>query len=230
MTLYSIRNWNKLFENNRSRAIEDLRWVAIPNRHDGETFTAIMSHADGAVIFTGWILMVQLASKCKPRGTLLKGNGEPHNVTSMSVKCRCNVSWLTLAINYLVAQTDWLEAKEFIAERQVGDVHPAPERQVGVIEGREGMERREEGRPVELPAHFPQTVDDAVAQCQTMNIPPLFVIGLWNEAAGLGGKAAYGGQVIENWAFYVNGQYLRKQHGQHERAASRPKKSGGFVP
>ena len=112
MKLYKIRLWNELYENSRSRAVSSLNWVSIPNRHDGETFTNIMSQKNGAEIYTGWILMVQIASKCTPRGTLIKGSGVPHDAKSLSVKCRADVRWIAAAIDYLEHHSDWLEVVE----------------------------------------------------------------------------------------------------------------------
>jgi hypothetical protein len=35
MTVYRIRNWSELYENNRTRQLVDMQWVPIPNKHDG---------------------------------------------------------------------------------------------------------------------------------------------------------------------------------------------------
>ena len=145
MKLYSIRNWNSLYENNRSRTVKDLSWVAIPNSHDGENFTNIMAHKDGAIIFTAFILMVEIASKCLPRGTLQKDNGTPHTVGSLSAKCRAPASWFEIAISYLEKETDWLDVKEFLTESLLPDSALPPSCQSGAQEGREGMERKKGG-------------------------------------------------------------------------------------
>lgn len=149
MKLYTIRDWEKHYENSRSRVIENLRWVPIPNRHDGETFGIIMAHKDGAAIFTGWILLLQIASKCSPRGVLIRGNGAPHNVTSLSLKCRAPVTLLSLSLNYLENETDWLEVKESeeLTETSLGYhppvTRPSPARHPSAEEGRN---RKKEGR------------------------------------------------------------------------------------
>ena len=112
MTVYSIKDWDTLFENNRSKTVKSLAWVPIPNRHDGENYSMIMLQPDAAEIFSAWILMVQVASKCSPRGSLIKGDGKPHTAMSLSVKCRAPASWFEKAISWLCANTDWLVAKE----------------------------------------------------------------------------------------------------------------------
>lgn len=109
MKLYTIRDWDKLYENNRSRTVEALSWVKMPNRHDGENFSAIMNHKEGSKIFAAFVLMVQIASRCSPRGTLIRSNGVPHDPPSLSLKCRAPSSWFEIALPYLEYQTDWLE-------------------------------------------------------------------------------------------------------------------------
>lgn len=112
MKIYHIKNWNELYENNRSRTVSDLSWVKIPNRHDGENYTTIITHKDGAKIFAAWILMIQVASRCQPRGTLLRDNKKPHTSVSLSTKTRAPKDWFDLAIKFLIDETDWIEVEE----------------------------------------------------------------------------------------------------------------------
>lgn len=112
MKLYSIRDWDLLYENNRTRTVKDLPAVLIRNRHEGENFNAIMAHPDGATIFSAFILLVQVASRCQPRGTLITKTGRPHDAASLSAKCHCPVKWLTVALPYLENNTDWLTVTE----------------------------------------------------------------------------------------------------------------------
>lgn len=112
MKLYRIRNWNELFENNRSRELKNLSWVVVPNKHDGENYTSIITHKHGAAMFSAWVLIIQVASKCDPRGTLLRGNKTPHTPASLSVKTRAPEEWFKMALEYIENQTDWLESEE----------------------------------------------------------------------------------------------------------------------
>ena len=70
MTTYHVAGWSVNFENTRSRRVELLRWVPIPNTHDGEKYTRLIGRKDGAILFAAWILILQVASKCHPRGRL----------------------------------------------------------------------------------------------------------------------------------------------------------------
>jgi hypothetical protein len=119
--LYRIKNWDGLYENSRSRSVAELSWVAIPNRHDGENYSAIITHKDGAIIFAAWVLIIQVASKCQPRGTLLKDNGSAHTPESLSLKTRAPAEWFVLALKHIASNTDWLEYQELTNGCQVGD-------------------------------------------------------------------------------------------------------------
>jgi len=116
---YRINKWDEYFENNRSKKVRDLAWVPVPNRHDGENYSMIMAHENGAEIFAAWVLIIQVASKCEPRGTLVRDGGKPHTPKTLSVKTRAPESWFNVALEYLAQETDWL-----IAEGLAEDCHP----------------------------------------------------------------------------------------------------------
>lgn len=70
--LLEIVDWDRLYENSRSRAIDKLSWVATPNRHDGAGYAEIVQeHPEGAAHIGAWCMLVQVFSqKQRPRGTL----------------------------------------------------------------------------------------------------------------------------------------------------------------
>ena len=150
MKTYSIANWASQFENSRSRSVSELHWVPIPNRHDGENYSKIMADESGAEIFAAWVLMVQVASKCNPRGKLIKDNGSPHDAQSLSIKTRAPRGWFENAFVFLENNTDWLIFDESDSQPSP-DCHPpisrvSPSYQQGVIEGMKegnGMEQKE---------------------------------------------------------------------------------------
>lgn len=143
MKLYKIRKWSELFENNRSRTVKELSWVAIPNRHDGENYSGIVTHKDGAIIFAAWVLLVQVASRCQPRGTLLRDNETPHSPTTLSLKTRAPVLWFEMALEYLENNTDWLDVEDVESDchRHVSVLSPSC--QAGDEEGN-GTEQKEQ--------------------------------------------------------------------------------------
>ncbi len=89
MITYRIKNWAKHFENSKSRQIDSLSWVPVPNKHDGEGFRTIITESDGLVLYGCWHLILQVASKCHPRGTLVREDGTPHTAKSIAIKTGC---------------------------------------------------------------------------------------------------------------------------------------------
>lgn len=81
---YSIRDWSVNFENSRSRQLRELRYVMIPNKHDGDGYTELLDHPNGAAHFGAWCAIVEVASKCAPRGALVRQDGTPHDANSLS--------------------------------------------------------------------------------------------------------------------------------------------------
>lgn len=111
MKLYKIRNWNALFENNRSRELKVLNWTVVPNSHDGATYTEMITGLDGPLIFAAWVLMVQVASKCDPRGTLVRGDGKPITPLILSLKTRAPIEIFEKCLAWLENNSDWLEVE-----------------------------------------------------------------------------------------------------------------------
>lgn len=163
--IYSIAKWGELFENNRSRAVKDLDWVSIPNRHDGENYTKTIQHKDGAILFSAWNLLVQVASKCKIRGILVKDNGEPHDATSLALKTRAPKLWFDKALSYFTEETDWLICKDFDPACQEPAMLLPLDCEEG--KGREGKEGK--GREGENGSSFPKEVEFWNANCQPLS-------------------------------------------------------------
>ena len=123
MKLYRIRDWNCHYENNRTRVIENLRWVPVPNKHDGEGFRRLMAEPNGLVLYGAWHLILQVASKCSPRGTMIKGDGTPHDAASVSLKSGWRqVDDIQAALDFCSTQIDWIEVviPETSGGRQAG--------------------------------------------------------------------------------------------------------------
>ncbi len=78
-----------------------MSWVPIPNKHDGDGFRSIMSRKDGLQIFGAWVLLLEVASKCEPRGRLVRSNGQPHTAESIARMTGARESDLAKAIAYL---------------------------------------------------------------------------------------------------------------------------------
>lgn len=140
MNVYQIKDWNDHYENNRSRKVKDLAWVPIPNRHDGEAYSRLMIQKDAAIYFSTWILLLQVASRCHPRGSLLTSSGIPHTPESLSIKTRGKLEWFEKSLPFLV-QIGWMS----VSRHDDATVMP-PSCQSGDEERRErknGMEDEE---------------------------------------------------------------------------------------
>lgn len=122
--LYRIRDWDERYENNRSRRVQNLQWVPTPNHHDGDGYIYVMSLPDAAEIFAGWMLILQVASRCHPRGTLVRANGTPHTAESLAAKTRGRVKWFEKALATLSSPNAmWLDCAEIPAPN--GHSHPS---------------------------------------------------------------------------------------------------------
>lgn len=122
--LYRIRNWNKLYENSESKKIKNTRYVLVPNHHDGKGFRRLLTlpdnlpeHPDGIRIFSAWILILQIASKCAERGILADEDG-PLTSEDMALKTGAPKEIFDGALSVLSSKDfRWIEAID-ILERQ----------------------------------------------------------------------------------------------------------------
>lgn len=97
---YVIKDWDKNFENAQSRKVEQLQWVPLPNKHDGKGFRRIAAMAKRCEILSGWVLVVELASKMPVRGVLADADGDL-TCTDMAIKTGFPESIFTIAIEAL---------------------------------------------------------------------------------------------------------------------------------
>jgi len=111
MIAYRIKGWKEHYENNRTREMLVMRWVPVPNKHDGEGFQIIMEQDDALKIYACWHLILQVASKCRTRGTLLRDDGTPHTAGSIARKCSCrDIPAMQRALDFCSnGQVSWLE-------------------------------------------------------------------------------------------------------------------------
>ncbi len=109
--LLRVRDWDAHYENNRTRGYKRLGWVPIPNRHDGDAYTELADHPNGAAHLGAWIAIVQVASRCEPRGVLLRDGGRPHDAASLARITRLPVEVFNEAIPRLLS-IGWLERQD----------------------------------------------------------------------------------------------------------------------
>lgn len=124
MTL-RIKNWNELYENNRTREIKHLAFVLLPNKQDGDGYTELMDHSNAAAHYGAWCALLGVASRCGVRGTLLRDNGKDHDCDSLSRMTRIPKAVFLEAIPRFV-KIGWIEGYENTAP-SCGNPAPLPQ-------------------------------------------------------------------------------------------------------
>lgn len=166
--MLAVRNWAKYYENNRTKELVKARWFPCPNSQDGSSYCELLDHKNGERHYAAWISILAVASKCTPRGTLRRENGEEHTAATISRQTRISLKTLEEAIPRLV-KIGWIEQSNPAPLPQVYRTHiapscdipaptshlPAPRARVGMEEnGIEGMEgngkERNPAPPTEL--------------------------------------------------------------------------------
>lgn len=123
MSTFRIRNWESTYENNRTRELVEMRWVPIPNRQDSDGYTMLIEKKNGPAIFGAWIAILQVASRCKVRGTLTRDGEIPHSAASLARMTRFPVQLIEESLFVLVNECKWLE----IIDMQEGATIPHPD-------------------------------------------------------------------------------------------------------
>lgn len=98
----------------------EMRWVPIPNKHDGDGYTELVSDPDGAALLGCWLVIVQVASKCRTRGTLLRDNGTPHTATSISRQSRLPEAMIQKCLDKASSsEIGWIEVLEAVDQEDI---------------------------------------------------------------------------------------------------------------
>lgn len=144
MNYLRIKDWSKIYENNRTRELKHMEWIPVPNKHDGDGYTILVDRENGAEMLGAWLAILQVASKCDVRGTLLRDGAVPHNPQSLARITRLNAGVFELAIPILMNECKWLESiKDSSIPAPDCDI-PAPDCGLMTMEekGREGKEEK----------------------------------------------------------------------------------------
>jgi uncharacterized phage protein (TIGR02220 family) len=122
MRVYQIRDWPKHFENNKSREREELSWVAVPNKHHGLSFQAIMAESDGPAIYGIWVCIIQhLSRHRRPRKGWLTRDGSQHGKPLTSAELAFGLHRTAAEVQRCLdvvsgPDVDWMVAHEVPAE------------------------------------------------------------------------------------------------------------------
>lgn len=103
-----VKDWNTLYETHKTRILKRLDYVMLKNSM-GYGYLCLLDHPDGAAHFGTWVALLQIASKCEKRGTLMRSD-QPHTVASLSVLSRIPASVIETAVARLASpEVGWLE-------------------------------------------------------------------------------------------------------------------------
>jgi len=106
--ILKITDWDKHFECSQSRHLKRMAWVPVRVNQAGIGYAELLDHPNGAAHFGSWIAIVEVAALCEPRGTLVRDNGKPQDVESLSRVTRIPTEILSEAIPRLL-HIGWLE-------------------------------------------------------------------------------------------------------------------------
>ncbi len=101
-------------------------WVPIPNSHDGEGYCQMVQGDRGAEVLGAWLACVQVASRCDPRGTLLRKSRTPHTAESLASRTRLSVTAFDEMLKRAVSEdVSWMELVELPDVKEIP--HPPAE-------------------------------------------------------------------------------------------------------
>ena len=188
MKLYSIANWGTLYENNRTRELRSMSWVPVPNSHDGDGYTLLVCRKNGAALLGAWLAILQVASRCDPRGTLMRDGQKPHDAASISRMTRLPEEIIQEALDVCTKECNWLicnEPQEGAAAPQEGAAAP----QEGAAAPQEGAaplrDSAEEGKGREGKGRKGKDISSPPAPKAAPSLLPIIneVVEEWNAKA-----------------------------------------------
>jgi hypothetical protein len=138
--LIKIIDWAENFEVNRTRELKVMKWIALPNKMDGDGYTELVAHKNGAAHFGAWVILLEVASKCNPRGTLVRDNGEPHTSQSLARISRLPAGVFTEVLPRLQS-IGWIELISIPQEGAAISHKGAPVSQVSAPTGQDITEQ-----------------------------------------------------------------------------------------
>lgn len=139
---YQIKDWDKYYENDRSRQRDKCSFVCIPNKQDGMGLTHILCEKDGTAILGVFLLIVEACSRHpRPRQGWLTDDGDqmgrPWLLSEMAIRWRRTEKEIERALQVLTeTRVGWLSPP---TNHQVTADSP-PDNQEGKGKEEKGME------------------------------------------------------------------------------------------
>lgn len=157
MLYLRVRDWAENYETAETRKLASLRWVALPNKQDGDGYCSLLDDQDGPAHLGVWTVILQLASKCCVRGLLVREMGEnrvPHDAKTIARITRMPVAMIEAALPRIL-EIGWLERVEVSDETLAGTLPadagsnpglPGSDPGRPVQKGREGEGKEKKGK------------------------------------------------------------------------------------
>lgn len=144
MKVYCIANWKEQYETAETKKLIYLKWVPVPNKHDGLGFRRMSMQRNAADLFTGWNLMLQVASKGHrdhERGKLIR-NGRPLTDEDLAMMTGFPVKIFTVSLEFFSSvQMSWLHVdNQGLAESPAIPAESPVIAGASPAEGKEGKE------------------------------------------------------------------------------------------
>jgi hypothetical protein len=158
-----VRDWEQLYENNRSREMKRTNWFPAPNDLSADSYVELVEHPDGCGHLGVWHAILMVASKARPRrGLLIREDGRAHDAESLARVTRLPADVIKAALMRLV-QIGVLEVvdEEVVDEgaTEINDLPPHPpagspqdhaiQPQEGAAEGKGKEHHHQEGKQKE---------------------------------------------------------------------------------
>ena len=122
----AIKDWDVLYENSETKKYKHLKWVPIPNKHDGQGWGELWNLPEAPEIFAAFIIMLEIASRCPKRGVIHK-DGVSYGPREMALKSRAPEGIFFKAIPALM-QIGWIEEIEISGEIRKSSELPSANR------------------------------------------------------------------------------------------------------
>ncbi len=149
--VYQVHDWDRHFENFKSRTVERCGYVCTPNKQHGEGLTYILTLTDGLSIYGVFNLILGACSQhAKPRQGWLTNDGtaqgKPWTASSLSIRWRQTEKVVSRALQVLSSsEVGWLIAHQVSVDGYQSDTAEP-------LNGRELKGIEEKGKQVSTPA------------------------------------------------------------------------------
>jgi hypothetical protein len=125
--LYVIPNWERDFENSKSRQVQHATFFCVPNHFDGKRIRRLQKLDDAAELYGAFIAICAIASKCWYRGVLLDRFDGPLNAEDLSDRTGFSSACFARALTELSKPTIGLLERHDIELNEAGEWPlPAP--------------------------------------------------------------------------------------------------------